>query len=198
MTERIRAEEALTLTRGEAERRAAELQAVLDVAPVAVWITHDPQCLRITGNRYADELIMQVPRGANISASARPGESSVTFKVLRDGQELKPEELPAQVAAATGSAVEPEVLKLEFPEGRVVHLLEGATPLRDAEGRVRGAVAAGADITALKRAEEALAAADLQLAESDARKNEFLAVLSHELMTTAPLTSYAVSLAGAG
>jgi PAS domain S-box-containing protein len=37
------------------------------------------------------------------------------------------------------------------------------------------------DITERKRAEEALAAANLELSESDRRKNEFLAVLSHEL-----------------
>ena len=43
-----------------------------------------------------------------------------------------------------------------FPGGRTVHLLLGAVPLFDAEGRVRGSVAAGVDVSRRKRAEEAL------------------------------------------
>ena len=48
------------------------------------------------------------------------------------------------------------------------------------------------DITERKRAEEALAAANRQLAEADRHKNEFLAVLSHELRN--PLTPVRNSL----
>lgn len=44
---------------GQLSRRAGELQAVLDAAPVAVWIAHDPECLRITGNAYADRILLQ-------------------------------------------------------------------------------------------------------------------------------------------
>lgn len=40
----------------EVQRLAGELQAVLDAAPVAIWIAHDPQCETITGNRMADQL----------------------------------------------------------------------------------------------------------------------------------------------
>jgi PAS domain S-box-containing protein len=154
ITERKNTEEALVQARVDAEQRMTELKVVLDVANVAIWIAHDPQCLRITGNRFADEVIMQVSREANISASARPGDAAVTFKVLRDGIELKPEELPAQVAAATGKQVADEVLELRFPDGRSVYLFEGAVPLFDAEGRVRGAVAVAMDITEQRKAEE--------------------------------------------
>lgn len=132
----------------------ADLQAVLDIAPVAIWIAHDPQCRQITGNRYADELVMHVLRGANISASATPSEAAVTYRVLRKGVTVKPEELPAQRAAATGKSVAAEMLELVFSDGRVIHLFMGAVPLFDAAGRVRGAVAAGADVTLCKQAEE--------------------------------------------
>ncbi len=43
-----------------------------------------------------------------------------------------------------------------FSDGRVVTTILGAMPLFDAEGRVRGSVAAGADLTRLRKAEEAL------------------------------------------
>ena len=49
-----------------------------------------------------------------------------------------------------------EEFEMVFPDGRTVHLLLGAVPLFDAEGHVRGSVAAGADVTRRKRAEEAL------------------------------------------
>ncbi|HOX04882.1 MAG TPA: PocR ligand-binding domain-containing protein [Planctomycetota bacterium] len=156
ITERKRGEEALASARAEAELRAAEVQTLLDAAPVAVWIAHDPRCLRITGNSYADALVMRVPRGANISASASPGDAATTYKAFRDGVELRPEELPAQVAAATGRPVANETIELRFPDGRVLSLLMSAVPLFDAHGRVRGAVATGMDISERKRAEENL------------------------------------------
>ena len=163
ITGRKRAEEALEQARSEAEFRAEELQAVLDNASAAIWIAHDPQCLRITGNRYADELIMQVPRGANVSTSAPPGEGAVYFRVFRGGVELQPEELPAQVAAATGKPVADEVLELQFSNGRSVYLLEGAVPLLDAQGMVRGSIASAMDVTPLRRAEERLRASEQRL-----------------------------------
>ena len=49
------------------EQRTTELQTVLDSAPIAIWIAHDPECKRITGNAYADEMIMQTARSSNIS-----------------------------------------------------------------------------------------------------------------------------------
>jgi PAS domain S-box-containing protein len=156
ITERKRAEEAL-------RKRQEELQAVLDLAPVAIWMAHDAQCLQITGNHYAEEFIMRVPRSSNISASAQPGDAAVTYKALRNGVELKPEELPAQAAAATGQLVAPETLELVFPNGRVTYVMMGAAPLFDAEGRVRGSVAAGVDVTMLKQTGDALRASEARL-----------------------------------
>ena len=153
ITARKQAEEEAAQARDTAEARAAELQAVLDVASVAVWIAHDPQCLRITGNQAADELVMRVARGANISASARPGDAAASYRVFQDGTELKPEELPSQVAAATGKPVDEAELELRFSDGRSVQMLMGAVPLFDAEGRVRGSVAAGMDVSERRRAE---------------------------------------------
>ena len=149
ITERKRVE-------AERQRLAGDLAAVLDAAPVAIWIAHDPQCLRITGNAYADRIVMPTARGGNVSRSALPGEEAVAYRTLRRGVGLRPEELPNQVAAATGLPVKEEEIELIFPDGRSVHLLLGAVPLFDDEGRVRGSVAAGVDVTRRKRAEEAL------------------------------------------
>jgi PAS domain S-box-containing protein len=155
ITERKQAEEQRQRLAQELADRVAELQAVLNAAPVAVWIAHDPQSKRITGNAYADK-ILQAPQGGNVSRSALPGEAAVSYKVYRDGVELPPEDMPAQVATATGKPVMGDELELIFPDGRTVYLIESAVPLFDAEGHVRGAVIAGSDVTELKLAEEAL------------------------------------------
>lgn len=148
-TARKRAEEAV-------REKAEEFRAVLDAAPVAVWIAQDRECRVITGNAYADELIMQTERGRNISRSAAPGEAAVTYRVFRDGVELGPQDLPAQRATATGEPVPAFDMELVFPDGRELCLRAGAIPLFDAKEAVRGAIVAGLDVTALKRAEEAL------------------------------------------
>jgi len=70
---------------------------------------------------------------------------------------------------------------LVFEDGSIRHLIAFATPLRDVQGRPRGAVHALVDVTARKQAEAALREANLRLAGADRRKDEFLAVLSHEL-----------------
>jgi two-component system, chemotaxis family, CheB/CheR fusion protein len=140
-----------------------KLRTVLEAAPVAIWIAHDPMCRRITGNAYADELIMNVPRGGNISRSAKLGEAAVSYQVFRNGKELDSNELPAQVAASTGQPVTDQKLELVFPDGRTVHLLMGALPLFDAQGRVLGSVATGTDITRMQQAEEALRQSEEQL-----------------------------------
>jgi signal transduction histidine kinase len=155
ITERKRAEEERERLAQELADRVAELQAVLDATPVAVWIAHDPQCQRITGNAYADQ-ILQAPSGGNVSRSASPESAAVTYKVFRKGVELQPEEMPAQVTTATGKPVMGDELELLFPDGRTVYLIESAVPLFDAEGQVRGAVIAGSDVTQLKLAEEGL------------------------------------------
>jgi PAS domain S-box-containing protein len=66
-------------------------------------------------------------------------------------------------------------------DGRRLQISLSISPIRDAEGRVIGASKIARDITERKRAEEALREAVEALREADRRKDEFLALLSHEL-----------------
>ncbi len=54
-------------------------------------------------------------------------------------------------------------VKYVFDDGRVRYIYGNAVPLRNPEGRVRGCVAAFADVTPLKEAEESLRRATEQL-----------------------------------
>ena len=140
------------------QRRVKELQAVLDVLPVGVGIARDPQCRDIRVNQ-AFARMLEVNTERNASKSAPAGEAPANFRVVVQGRELLPEELPMQVAAAQGVEVRELEEKLVFADGRTLHLLAYATPLRDEANQVCGSVGAFVDITERKHAEAWLAAA---------------------------------------
>jgi|GEM_PF-1072647 PAS domain S-box-containing protein len=142
--ERRRAEEAQRHT-------AEELQRLLDVVPAAVWVASDPQCLTITGNRWADQFY-EARSGENVSATTLP---DVRRFFDPNGRELASSELPMQVAAATNQVVRDVELHVHLPSGRRMTMLGSAIPLTDAKSNVRGCIGAFIDITDRKRAEEA-------------------------------------------
>jgi PAS domain S-box-containing protein len=80
-----------------------------------------------------------------------------------------------------GKRVEPcEVVHLR-KDGTRVDVSLSLSPVRDAAGAVTGASAIGRDVTERKRAEAARKQAEEALQEADRRKDEFLAMLAHEL-----------------
>jgi signal transduction histidine kinase/ActR/RegA family two-component response regulator len=98
--------------------------------------------------------------------------------VFVNGAEVPPDQLPLQ-RAARGEEFRNYEEELRFDDGTATHLFGNIVPLRDPDGAPRGAIGALLDVTRLKAVEEALRRADR-------RKDEFLALLSHELRN--PLT----------
>jgi PAS domain S-box-containing protein len=145
---------ALRASERRERQRAEELDTLLAAVPTPVIIVHDPDGLHMTGNRAADELL-RLPSGAEVSVSAPDEVKPRHFKPMKDGRELALDELPAQ-RAARGEEVRDFEFSLVFEDGTVRELLGYGTPLRDEEGRPRGAVHTLVDITARKTAEEAL------------------------------------------
>lgn len=168
ITERKRAEVELRESEERERRRAQELQALLDLAPIGVSIALDAEGREIRGNR-ASEALYGLPPGAQLSmaASDRP-----PIAIFKDGRELALEELPMQ-RASRGETVDDQIIEVRSPD-RTLTVLAKATPLYDDARRPRGAVGAFLDITALKQAEDALL-------DAHRRKDEFLAILAHEL-----------------
>jgi PAS domain S-box-containing protein len=150
VTERKRAEQTLA-------DRLNEIETIMEVLPVGLFIAQDRAGTRIVGNRVAREFLqMEGGLDVNLSVSAPSSEGPLHFKVLKDGQEIQPAELPVQRAAAEGIAVHHLELDVVFNDGTVKHELISALPLLDQNGAPRGAVASMMDITARKQAEEAL------------------------------------------
>ncbi|MGE4291364.1 MAG: PAS domain S-box protein [Desulfovibrio sp.] len=169
--------EALEQARKDSERRALEMEAIMEQTPAAVWIARDCEARTILGNQASYQLLRMAP-GSNVSRS----QPDVPYVAMRGGREVPAEELPLQ-RAARGEVVVGEEIDLVFGDGEVRTILGNAGPLLDTKGKSYGSVGAFLDITALKRAQEeasrwqqVFARADFGLAISRVADNTLLSV----------------------
>jgi PAS domain S-box-containing protein len=131
--------------------RTAELAAVMDSVPAAIWITRDPDGRTIVGNAFSYDLL-GVSSGANVSRKA-PGEIA-PFELYMDGRKADPDELPIHRAAATGRPVLAYDLEIRRADGQTRWIFGNAVPIFGEGKKVNQVVAAFVDVTERKRAEE--------------------------------------------
>jgi PAS domain S-box-containing protein len=154
VTERKRVEQALRESEASERGKSKELETVLDTVPVAVYIARDAKCEYITTNRTGYEQL-GLPHGSNISKKTRTTEE-LGFRILRNGVEIPSQELPMQRAAATARPEYEVPLSVLLKDGTTHEALFNAVPILGEDGKVTGVVGASIDITARKRAEDAL------------------------------------------
>ena len=162
-----------TQSLAEQERRWA---AIMRLLPVGVWIT-DAAGTIVFGNEA----------GQRIWAGARyvgPEQFGV-FKGWwhETGEPLAPEDWAVVRAVEHGESVLDELIDIQCFDGSRKTILNAVIPLHDEAGRITGSFIVNQDITALKKAEQALSQAR-DLAESSSQaKSAFLANMSHEIRT---------------
>lgn len=98
---------------------------------------------------------------------------------------IHPDDQPQVTAAIEEAIAQRSIFQMEHrvrrADGSLGWTSSRAVPLMDEHGEVLEWFGAADDITERKRSEEALRQANQQLQELDRRKDDFLAVLSHEL-----------------
>jgi two-component system CheB/CheR fusion protein len=78
-------------------------------------------------------------------------------------------------------------------DGRRIPISLSVSPVRDAHGVIIGAAKIARDISNRQRAEQALRASEERLRQADRRKDEFLALLAHELRNPLAPIRYALA-----
>lgn len=159
-TVRREAEQQVRHLNAELRGRLEELQVLMDLLPVGVFVARDAACSSMTMNP-AGAALLRLPRDANASKTG-PEAGLLPFRVFREGVELTVEDLPMQRAARLGVAIIGDEVSVHFPDGTAVTLYEYVVPLFDEAGKVRGCLGAFVDITERKKTEE-------QLRQSEAR-----------------------------
>jgi two-component system, chemotaxis family, CheB/CheR fusion protein len=183
ITQRKRTETGLR----ESEER---YRTLFDLGPVGVY-SCDVAGVVQQFNRRAVELWGREP------AKGDPLERFCgSFRMLRpDGTPMPHEQCPmAEVVTGDLAEVRDAEVLIERPDGSRVTVVVNIRPLKNERGEISGAINCFYDITERKQAEEQLRDYAAQLAGVDRRKNEFLAMLAHELRNPLSPIMHAVHL----
>ena len=184
-------------------RRAAEValraseerfRVLFDLGPVAIF-SCDCQGLLQDYNQRAAELWGCQPKCGDSSA--------IHYRALplfhRDGTSILQGEDPIAKVLQTGITVKDAEFYIERLNGSRLDISATFAPLKNEQGAITGAIIAFHDVTERRELEDALVARASELAQADRRKDEFLAMLAHELRNPlAPLRNGVELLTVAG
>ena len=135
----------------------AQIDGVMEVAPVGIWICRDASGALIEGNAEARRQLRQ---------SSLNLEDSRHYEVWIDGEPVAPHDRPMQVSAREGRTCHDVEEEIRFDDGSRVRLRVNCVPLFDEHGAPAGMVASSIDLSS----PEALRASDETHAEGDARR----------------------------
>ncbi len=166
-------------------RRAQELQAIFDIAPVGMVIADSPDCRHVRPN-VALTTMLGLERAAAFSFD---GSAQNGYEIWEGGAPLQEHESPLHRAVRGRCAIAPTELTLRTSE-REWTMMAYAAPVIDQDHSVVGAIAVFVDISAMKivDAERQQLLSDAidarrEAEEASRLKEEFLATVSHELRT---------------
>lgn len=167
----VRDDTALHAEEQEHEAALRWMRILTHACPVGLLVLDASATNRMWANRRAAEFL-----------GGDPGLMTFDVRAERllypDGRPVPLEERPLRRALRGESTIESEEFLVRRPDGSLVPILAIAAPVRDADEKITGAVAAFHDISAVKRIEQ--------------RREKWTALIAHELRQ--PLGSIVASL----
>ncbi len=154
----IAAEEQIRNLNAQLQERVAELEAIMQVLPVGVAVSQDPESTVVTANLALSDLLGVKP-GENIAARIDPA-SADSFEIYKEGCRLASADHPLLRSARTGLQSGSLELEIQRSDGEPIYLQSSASPLFNqngsVRGSVRGAVGAFINVTGRKHLEDLL------------------------------------------
>ncbi|MHB8770629.1 MAG: PocR ligand-binding domain-containing protein [Syntrophales bacterium] len=141
----------LETARAEAEEGKRLLESVMEVLPVGMAIVDARG-----GNSKANRAFEEVWGGPRPPAHSVGDYAAYRAWWADTGEPVRPEEWASARAVLNGEAVSGQFLEIERFDGSRAFVLNSASPVLDAAGKIVGSAVAIQDVTALRRAEEAL------------------------------------------
>jgi PAS domain S-box-containing protein len=133
-------------------------QSVLDAVPTGLCVCDAEGLLR----RYNARAVALWGRAPQFDDPAEI-DTGTFRRFASDGSPLPFDATPVGVALRTGATLLDAELSIERPDGSRIPVLMSVAPLKDAAGRVEGAVCSFAEFTERKRAEDELRASEAEL-----------------------------------
>jgi two-component system CheB/CheR fusion protein len=152
------------------------LEAVVHRMPAGVVIADAPSGKIVLANEQMRQIWRQLPT----SAGEEPAYDVRELRA-RDGRPYLPHEWPLARSLASGEVVKDEEVRFPLPGGEWATMFVSSSPIRDPAGTIIAAVAVLYDITARKRAEDALLRAHEELERRVAERTADLARANESL-----------------
>jgi len=142
------------IAKAKAQAAQDTLDALLEYIPDGISIAHGPD---IHVERISARGLAMVGRDAAELTGRSALRQTAEWEVYRPGSDvpLAPLDRPLARATRTGQVTTDEMLLVRRPDGSLLPLLCNSGPIRDAAGRVTGAVMAWHDVSELQRAQAA-------------------------------------------
>ncbi|WP_066636094.1 PAS domain-containing sensor histidine kinase [Desulfolucanica intricata] len=131
---------------GKIEIGHTQLKYILDTVPCGISIATNLSCEEIMHNYYASKF-WGINPWENFSYSSN---NPPSVKILSNGKELLPEEMPIQRSAWYGEEITDQEIEFMWNNGVRKTSIWNSRPLYDNTGNIVGAIAAFRDITSLK------------------------------------------------
>ncbi|MBA4053165.1 MAG: hypothetical protein C0490_00480 [Marivirga sp.] len=183
INDRKMAEEKVNISRIELDDERQKLEAIIDTIPIGLVMIGNNESLILENTEWTKIWV-----GKPSNPSTKYFDSFKAFSGDA-GKRILSSEWPSVVSLNERKELRDVILDIERFDGSKGTIVVTSAPIFNSKKEVIGAVAANLDITEFRNAQ-------LKLIESDRRKDEFLAMLSHELRNPIAPISAAAELIG--